>query len=242
MVNITDIADELAQQIPDNRDYVTFQIPASQRDAVVAKLRAATPAVGGEREALAEAVRLYENYGLLAGHRTTDALATGRWINQARAILAAQPASPLRGSGTFDAWFNNRFLDPDGGSTHLPDWLKDDLRSAWDAASASPQELAGCPLTPLYAAQPASPLRGRALLEAKLQEISADKSVRESYRLGRIEGLRIAIETLSASSPGQPAAAQCPDCGKDIADQDEPHAIDCERWADKHPSAKDTSE
>jgi hypothetical protein len=37
---ITDIAEELAQQIPDNRDYVTFQIPASQRDAVVARLRA----------------------------------------------------------------------------------------------------------------------------------------------------------------------------------------------------------
>jgi hypothetical protein len=40
MTDVTDIADELEQQIPDNRDYVTFQIPASQRDAVVEKLRA----------------------------------------------------------------------------------------------------------------------------------------------------------------------------------------------------------
>jgi Lar family restriction alleviation protein len=34
----------------------------------------------------------------------------------------------------FEKWFDNHFLDPDGGSSHLPDWLKDDLRLAWDAA------------------------------------------------------------------------------------------------------------
>lgn len=44
------------------------------------------------RDLLAEAVLLYENYGLLAGHRTTDSLAIGRWINGARAALAATPA------------------------------------------------------------------------------------------------------------------------------------------------------
>jgi hypothetical protein len=61
------------------------------------------------------------------------------WMKM-RGINAAQPASPLQGRGKFDAWFNSHFLDPDGGSTHLPDWLKDDLRSAWDAASVSPPE------------------------------------------------------------------------------------------------------
>jgi hypothetical protein len=46
-------------------------------------------------------------------------------------------ATPAVGGETFDAWFNSHFLDPDGGSTHLPDWLKDDLRSAWNAALAA---------------------------------------------------------------------------------------------------------
>jgi hypothetical protein len=37
----------------------------------------------------------------------------------------------------FDAWFDGHFLDPDGGSGHLPSWLKGDLRLAWDAALAN---------------------------------------------------------------------------------------------------------
>jgi len=37
----------------------------------------------------------------------------------------------------FCAWFDNHFLDPDGGSSHLPHWLKDDLKLAWDAALSS---------------------------------------------------------------------------------------------------------
>ena len=37
----------------------------------------------------------------------------------------------------FDQWFDDHFLDPDGRSAHLPDWLKDDLKLAWNAALAA---------------------------------------------------------------------------------------------------------
>ncbi len=37
----------------------------------------------------------------------------------------------------FDAWFDCNFLDPDGGSSHLPAWFKADMRRAWDAALSS---------------------------------------------------------------------------------------------------------
>lgn len=46
-------------------------------------------------------------------------------------------------AGAFDDWFDRHFLDPDGGSSHLPDWLKDDLRLAWDAAPSSTQQESG---------------------------------------------------------------------------------------------------
>jgi hypothetical protein len=140
MVVPMNIADELAQQIPDNNDMITMQMHVSKRAAVIAAL-AATPAVGGERAALAEAVRLYENYGLLAGHRTTDVLATGRWINQARAILAAQPASPLREMPSAEdlhgwACVVRRCNVGDRHLNHLAIWL-DGLAQA---QSASPPE------------------------------------------------------------------------------------------------------
>lgn len=41
------------------------------------------------REALAKAVELYESYGLVAGRVGGDPRAPGRWVNSARAALAA---------------------------------------------------------------------------------------------------------------------------------------------------------
>jgi hypothetical protein len=34
----------------------------------------------------------------------------------------------------FKEWFESNFFDPDGGRSHLPDWLEDDLKLAWDEA------------------------------------------------------------------------------------------------------------
>lgn len=37
---------------------------------------------------------------------------------------------------TFNKWFVDNHADPDGKFTHMPKWLKADLRKAWDAATA----------------------------------------------------------------------------------------------------------
>lgn len=47
---------------------------------------------------------------------------------------APTPQSSLSLADGFKDWFDSHFLDPDGGRKHLPDWLEDDLRSAWTAA------------------------------------------------------------------------------------------------------------
>lgn len=41
----------------------------------------------------------------------------------------------------FDAWFDGNFLDPDGGSAHLPDWFRGDMQRAWSAALECGAEL-----------------------------------------------------------------------------------------------------
>jgi hypothetical protein len=37
----------------------------------------------------------------------------------------------------FERWFCSNYLNPDGGSSHLPDWFKDDMRHAWEAARSA---------------------------------------------------------------------------------------------------------
>ncbi|WP_439392575.1 hypothetical protein ACRQ5Q_24445 [Bradyrhizobium sp. PMVTL-01] len=49
-------------------------------------------------------------------------------------LSRAQP----HGEGMFDAWFDGRFPDPDGCTSHLPSGFKGDLRSAWNAALSLP--------------------------------------------------------------------------------------------------------
>lgn len=40
-------------------------------------------------------------------------------------------------SSGFDKWFDRTFLDPDGGSKHLPDWFRGDMLQAWEEARKS---------------------------------------------------------------------------------------------------------
>ena len=110
MTDITDIADELEQQIADNRDYVTFQIPACQQAAVVAKLRG--PAVGGEGSRLSNWLADYSHDLMEDGDLDQEAAEINRasqWIADRLATTPAvggEPAKPeyfsdcqLRGPG-----------------------------------------------------------------------------------------------------------------------------------------------
>jgi hypothetical protein len=76
---------------------------------------------------VSERLRQFAAYGDTAEGRIMAQLALTE-IERLSGV-AQRPAE-----GAFEKWFDNHFLDPDGGSSHLPDWLKDDLRLAWDAA------------------------------------------------------------------------------------------------------------
>ncbi len=92
MGTTTDIAQELAQQIPDNNDMITMQMHVSKRAAVLAAL-AATPAVGGEG--------LADRLDIHAGWAERDHnLGLEEDLIEAAAALRAPPASPLRGRET----------------------------------------------------------------------------------------------------------------------------------------------
>jgi hypothetical protein len=107
MGTTTDIADEIAHQIPDNNDMITMQMHVSKRAAVLAAL-AATPAVGGEREALLDLLAYERQAANLKGFSDCTCMGHSRDAEsayemgecphqKARAVLIAQPASPLRG-------------------------------------------------------------------------------------------------------------------------------------------------
>lgn len=60
----------------------------------------------------------------------------------------------------FGRWYNKTFCDPDGNFDHLPDWHKDDMRMAWDAATKAEQRKSAKAIFPLVKAlEPMARLR-----------------------------------------------------------------------------------
>ena len=85
----------------------------------------------------------------------------------------------------------------------------------------------------------------RRALDTKLEEIRNDRSVVESYRLGRIEGLLIAkeviAEALSRADEGKESEGGCTECGgSGSIEIDDDHFIKC-KCAPSDPTPPDAT-
>jgi hypothetical protein len=162
------------------------------------------------RDSLIEHGRVYIHAGLTEKHsgdctnesHTCVVCSSSDAIAKAKQILAALQSFDFAqrpADGAFEEWFNSNFLDPDGGSSHLPDWFKGDMRRAWDAALSNTSTDRAIEL---LEERPAAALRALVIEEcAKIAESSAVTS--RGTRIGI--GIATKIRALADSSPDRDA-------------------------------------